>query len=243
MYILIGSCRLYQPFLDFSKKKEYLINPLGIVSGAPEALQSLNYIFGKKSFDLASFSEDEVKRFFKKTTNRGRLSKLIFGPEVDVSRPKDLSGYNCLIIELSSLKYISLKNHSGMEFYSFMPAEGAKNAGGADHYSELNAEEFKSQLAEISELIDSCGMKIIISVPHNLHNIKKRELLRELVIEWTQEKKYGLLDYNEIAKSFFGGVDVDVFLPSEIDSGRYIRHTKKFYRVVSERIDKLVREN
>ncbi|EAR60520.1 hypothetical protein [Neptuniibacter caesariensis] len=243
MYILIGSCRLYQPFLDFSNKREYLINPLGIVSGAPETIQSLNYILGENSIDLNSFSESEIKRYFKKTTNRGRISKLIFGPEVDVSRPTNLSDYNCLVLELSSLKYISLKNHKGIEFYSFMPAEGAKNAGGATSYSELSVEEFKCKLAQISELADSLKWKIIISVPHNLHNIKKRELLREMVIQWAKEKHYGLLDYDEIAKTYFNGVDAEVFLPSEIDSGRYIRHTKKFYRIVSERIDELVREN
>lgn len=243
MYLLIGSCRLYQPFLDFFDKKNYLINPLGVVSGAPEMLQSLNYILDKQSIDLNSFSDNEIKRFFKKTTNRGRLSKLLFGPEVDLSRPENISNYMYLVLEISSFKYVALTNHGGQEFYTYMPAEGAINAGAPIAHSKLSIEDFRNQLAQISELIDPYNLQIIVSVPHNLHNILKREVLRDEVIKWAQDKKYVVLDYNEIAKSDFNGEEADIFPQREIESGRYIRHTKNFYRVVSERIEKIVKEN
>ena len=237
-HFVIGSCRAYEAILaNKYLKKTSVFNPLGVVSGLPDILFSFEFI-KNKGRDLCFFSKNDVYRFFKQTTGRSKLFKLLLPPKISVNEKINLSEIDVVIIEISSIGYLNVISEKGFHFPSYMPAEGM-NYDNLD-VQQLDKFEFVKKLDQLSNLFANNNIDIVVMLPHNIQKIGTRHSMNSILKIWAEKNSYSIVDYGQIAKKQFENNLNLIFHPREIENKTYLRHTFKFYQAIGSEINEIV---
>jgi len=230
--LLMGSCRLYKPFIKFGKDIDYSINPLGFCTSPVEVLQGLNMINRSINLKFSDFNEFE-KEFFLKCGTRSFFGMPFFVKNLQFNHStnnESLSSFDTVVIEVSSYKYVIETTKSNQVFYSYLPAIGSDKGFKYQKLSDLN---FINIMNDIHKILPE--KKIVINLMHNIHEIPRREHLRRLLMSWAASHDNVVIfdNMNVVSKVYIEKnrkKELDIFPGKEIRSRQYIRHTDFFYK-------------